>query len=88
VISVDWTGFITGVISAAFAFALFSSNHDDKDDLEAEVVEEGIKINGTAGRHVTMSCQTCRKLKKHKEVEPDLYQCTRCKRHVDLRRVS
>jgi hypothetical protein len=38
--------------------------------------------------HNTMFCQTCRKLKKHKEVKLNLYQCVKCKRNVDLRRAS
>lgn len=80
----EWVSFMTGVVVAGFALALFTS---DKDQLEPdpEELEEGITVNDFTGRHVTMSCQTCRKLKKHREVEPNLYQCTKCKRHVDLR---
>lgn len=50
--------------------------------------ESNFVVNGPAGRYVTLSCQTCRKLKRHKEIETDLYQCVTCKRQVDLRRVS
>jgi acetyl-CoA carboxylase beta subunit len=82
----DWVSIGIGMIGTMFAFALM--NNDREEDLEEEM-EDGLKINdGSAGRHVTLSCQTCRKLKRHKEIEPDLYQCTKCKRHVDLRKVS
>lgn len=83
----DLMSFTTGLLSALFAYALFSQNEANvNDDVEEEVEEETLVINdGSTGRHVTMSCQTCRKLKKHKEVQPNLYQCCKCKRHVDLR---
>jgi acetyl-CoA carboxylase beta subunit len=84
----DWTSFITGAISVAFAFALFTSDGSDEDDAEAEVsaTAENDSDELSDTRTVMMSCQTCRKLKKHRELERDLFQCTKCKRHVDLRR--
>lgn len=82
----DLISFSTGLLSAVFAYALFSQKEEVIEDLEEELEQEELVINdGFTGRHVTMSCQTCRKLKKHKEVEPNLYQCCKCKRHVDLR---
>lgn len=79
----ELTSFISGVLSTALAYAVFTSKRepaaegfeDDYDDEE-----------DTTGRSVIMMCTTCRKQKRHKEIEPDLYQCTKCKRHVDLRR--
>lgn len=79
-----WTSFLTGSLVTAFAFALFKS----EDEPETELIEEegnDILVNDFNTRHVTLSCQTCRKLKRHKEIEPNLYQCAKCKRHVDLR---
>ncbi|WLR54268.1 hypothetical protein LC048_17730 [Mesobacillus subterraneus] len=82
----DLVSFSTGLLSAVFAYALFSQKEEVIEDLEVELEEEDLVINDeSTGRHVTMSCQTCRKLKKHKEVTPNLYQCCKCKRHVDLR---
>lgn len=80
----EWVSFMTGVIGTAFAFALFTSHQEDEIEMDP-IVEEELKVNDFSGRHVTLSCQTCRKLKRHKEVEPNLYQCLKCKRHVDLR---
>lgn len=79
--------FTTGLMAALFAYSLFSQSEEVIDDVEEEVEEEETLVinDGFTGRHVTMSCQTCRKLKKHKEVQPNLYQCCKCKRHVDLR---
>lgn len=63
--------------------ALFTS--DEKEEPETELKNpEVIKISGT-GKRVTMSCQTCRKLKTHIEIEPYLFECVKCKRKVDLR---
>lgn len=81
----EWISFGTGIMAATLAFALFTSNYEDDETELEEEIEGDIIINGHTGRHVTLSCQTCRKLKKHKEVKPNLFQCTKCKRHVDLR---
>ncbi|MEC1726908.1 hypothetical protein P9E34_19545 [Schinkia azotoformans] len=80
----DYVDFISGAISVGVAYAMFKGNDDeiiinDDDNEDFEDNEEG------SGRLVTMSCQGCRKLKKHKEVKHNLYQCTKCKRLVDLR---
>jgi cytochrome c2 len=73
-------GIILFSMSVMLAYALFS------DEIQAEVTLESkskhkhqnkVIVNDSSGRHVTMSCQTCRKLKNHKEVEPNLYQCTK-----------
>ncbi|MFJ5713094.1 hypothetical protein [Neobacillus sp. NPDC093127] len=79
-----WSSFIMGGMTVLMTYALFSSDRDEEDELDPEEVDN-IVVNDFSGRHVTLSCQTCRKLKKHKEVEQNLYQCTKCKRHVDLR---
>jgi acetyl-CoA carboxylase beta subunit len=81
-----WISFFTGVMSATFALAIFSQKEEfEEEQNEVELNEENITINGFKQRHVKLSCQTCRKLKIHKEIEPNLYQCVKCKRHVDLR---
>lgn len=76
----EYVDFITGAISVGFAYAIFKSNEDEQEDILDDEDPDDF-----TGRHVTLSCQSCRKLKTHREVEPDLYQCTKCKRHVDLR---
>jgi acetyl-CoA carboxylase beta subunit len=78
----DLVSAIAGGVGTLFAYFLFASNRNE-DDIEED--DEEIEINDFATRYVTMSCQTCRKLKRHKEVKPNLYQCVKCKRHVDLR---
>lgn len=86
----DWISFLTGTTIAAVAFALFTSSHDEEEDdiVIDEETESELVVNGHKKRHVIMSCQGCRKLKRHAEIEPNLYQCIKCKRHVDLRRAS
>ncbi|PED29441.1 hypothetical protein [Bacillus cereus] len=85
----NWVSFISGGMAVLFIYALFAEQ-EEENELELEL-EEGIRndliVNSSTGRFVTLSCQTCRKLKRHKEIEPDLYQCIKCKRHVDLRKI-
>lgn len=78
----DWISFSTGILSAAMAFALFSGS--EKEDVEIDEEMDSAECDYSV-RHVTLSCQTCRKLKRHKEVSHNLFQCVKCKRHVDLR---
>jgi acetyl-CoA carboxylase beta subunit len=84
----SWVSFITGGMTVLMVYALFSSAQEEDLVIEDDNQDADLIVNGPTGRHVTMSCQSCRKLKKHKEIEPNLYQCTKCKRHVDLRRAS
>lgn len=82
----EWGSFITGGITILFTYLLFTTDKENDEVPEAEEEQESeIVVNDFSGKHVTLSCQTCRKLKKHKEVKPNLYQCVKCKRHVDLR---
>ncbi|MEH7391290.1 hypothetical protein [Bacillus sp. JJ1474] len=81
----DWVAVGVGMIGTMLIFALKHNDDEIEDDYEED--ESGITINGK-GRYVVMSCQTCRKLKRHQEIEHDLYSCVRCKRQTDLRRKS
>lgn len=80
----EWISFATGAIITAIAYTVFIYEKEE----EIEHDEEGITVHTTSGRLVEISCQTCRKLKRHREVERDLYECTKCKRQLDLRRAS
>jgi acetyl-CoA carboxylase beta subunit len=79
----SWVSFITGGLTVIMAYAFFSAGAEDDEELAAE--ESDLVVTDFTGRFVTLSCQTCRKLKRHKEVEPNLFQCTKCKRHIDTR---
>ena len=85
----DYVDFLSGVMTAVIAYAMFTSDIQPKEDDLIENDDEGIlnyKNDDEFGRTVILSCQTCRKQKTHREIEHNLYQCTKCKRHVDLRR--
>ena len=82
---VSWVSFITGGMTVLLVYAMFSGAEVEEDEMELNQVDNELVINGSAGRNVILSCQTCRKLKKHKVIETNLFQCTKCKRHVDLR---
>jgi acetyl-CoA carboxylase beta subunit len=81
----NWVSFSMGIITVLLTYAFFSSALEEEQEEIAADKEAGVVVNDLSGRYVTLSCQTCRKLKKHREVETNLYQCTKCKRHVDLR---
>jgi acetyl-CoA carboxylase beta subunit len=82
----EMAAFLAGIISTTMLFALIKDNEEKWEEVEAGPKEQNeVEIRDFAGRHVTLSCQTCRKLKRHKEVETNLFQCVKCKRHVDLR---
>jgi hypothetical protein len=85
----DGFSFIVGGMTVLLGYVFLSVGLEGGAE-EGEIIEpeSSLMVNGISNRHVMMSCQTCRKLKKHKEVEKDLYQCTKCKRHTDLRRAS
>lgn len=78
--------YITGFMSACIAYALFMDGVDEEPE---EVVEEnGLTVHTHLGRLMEIYCQTCRKLKRHRELEEYLFECTKCKRRIDLRRAS
>ncbi|WML38721.1 hypothetical protein RCG19_16155 [Neobacillus sp. OS1-2] len=84
----NWTDFILGGMTVIFSYAFYCAGMDDGTDVEDEDLgqeDSNLVVSDFSGRHVTLSCQSCRKLKRHKEVQPNLYQCVKCKRHVDLR---
>jgi acetyl-CoA carboxylase beta subunit len=85
---VELVSLITGGISALFTYVLFTTDKEDDGPEEVINEEDEIEINDFSTRHVKTYCQTCRKIKSHKEIQKDLYQCTKCKRQVDLRRAS
>lgn len=69
---------LTGVLVTSFAVCIFR----DKEDVQESMLVNEVE---SPGRLVTLSCQTCRKLKRHREIKVDLFECTRCKRSIDLR---
>jgi hypothetical protein len=81
----SWVSFVSGGITVLLAYAMLTSDEEETEIETAAESETDLVVNDFSGRYVTLSCQTCRKLKKHKEVQPGLFQCTKCKRHVDLR---
>lgn len=81
----SWVSFIIGGMTVIFVYALFSDDNEEIEMDQEDMATGNVAINDFSGRHVTLSCQTCRKLKRHKEVQLNLYQCTKCKRQVDLR---
>jgi acetyl-CoA carboxylase beta subunit len=80
----SWISYITGGMTVILAYAFYAVGMEDGEETLVEA-ENNVVVNDFSGRYVTLSCQTCRKLKRHKEVEPNLFQCTKCKRHVDIR---
>lgn len=86
----DWTAIGVSFLSTLFIYAMFS-NDGDEEELETENgMGDGddhteLEIHEVKGRLTTLYCESCRKQKKHREIKMNLWQCTRCKRHIDLR---
>jgi uncharacterized paraquat-inducible protein A len=88
---VELVTLITGGVASLFTYLLFTTDEEDdesNDYIQEEENESDIIVNDFSTRHVKTYCQTCRKIKSHKEIKKDLYQCSRCKRQIDLRRAS
>ena len=81
----SWVYFVSGGISFLFAYFLFTGNNDIVDEVDEG---EEIEVNDHKIRRVEISCQTCRKIKWHKEIETYLFECMKCKRRLDLRKTS
>lgn len=81
----SWISYITGGMTVILAYAFYAVGMEDEEE-ELGEEENNVVVNDFSGRYVTLSCQTCRKLKRHKEVEPNLFQCIKCKRHIDIRK--
>lgn len=85
----DWFSFTLGAIGGGMFIAVFRDGEESElGEMEDSELDGGVPISegeSVRSRLVVLSCQTCRKLKKHREVEPGLFQCVRCKRHTDTR---
>jgi acetyl-CoA carboxylase beta subunit len=82
----EMAAFIAGIFTATMLFVLIKDNEGEWEEIDEGLQgEKDMEIHDFTSRHVTLSCQTCRKLKRHKEVETNLFQCVKCKRHVDIR---
>lgn len=80
----DLISFGTGALSVLLAYAIFSATTEDQDEMQPETESE-ILINGVSKRLIEMSCQTCRKLKNHREIESGVFECTKCHRRIYTR---
>lgn len=82
----ELTSFIAGALSTTLAYVMFSDKGKGELEAVADIEDIEHEHDDTTGRRITMMCVSCRKQKRHVEIEKDLYQCTKCKREVDLRR--
>jgi hypothetical protein len=80
----NFVSYVTGAMTVLLAYAMFTSHEEEETELVEGESESSFAGNDFTGRYVTISCQTCRKLKKHKEIQPNVFQCVKCKRHVDI----
>lgn len=75
---------IIGGLTVLVVHAMLSESLQ-QDEPKTESEERSFPINDGSGRYVTLSCQTCRKLKRHRELETNLFECVKCKRLTDIR---
>lgn len=81
----NWVDFIIGAISGVGAFIFITNERINSDQEQEPIEQDGITVNTYSSKRFEMSCQTCRKLKWHVEIEPRIFECMKCKRQVDLR---
>jgi uncharacterized paraquat-inducible protein A len=70
--------FALGVMSVLLAYAFFSTSEEEEEETE-------LVVNGLSTKLRELSCQTCRKLKNHREVEPGVFECVKCHRRIYTR---
>jgi hypothetical protein len=68
--------FVLGGMTVIFAYVFYSMGMED----EEEILEPELVVNGLSNKLIVMSCQGCRKLKNHREVEPGVFACVKCHR--------
>lgn len=78
-----WVSFVTGVVVTVFGYSIFTADKNQEE--EEDFIDEDVLVHDFQTRYVTLSCQTCRKLKRHKEIETNVFECTKCRRQIDVR---
>lgn len=63
----SWISYITGGMTVILAYAFYTVGMEDEEE-ELAVEENNVVVNDFSGRYVTLSCQTCRKLKRQKKL--------------------
>jgi hypothetical protein len=78
-------------MTVIMGWVFYSIGKEDEDEEDLETVEaEDSKLvvndfSESKGRLHTLYCENCRKKKRHREIRPRVFECTRCKRNTDLR---
>jgi acetyl-CoA carboxylase beta subunit len=78
----DMVSYLTGCLAGLVVIAIVKMSKNIIKKYKSRYVNEIYEFHK---RYINMFCPKCRKLKKHKEVKPYLFQCVKCKRHTDLR---
>lgn len=68
-------------VSVLMTYAFFTMDEDEEP--AKEIKKDSPKE--PSGRTTIISCTTCRKQKRHREIESNVWECTKCKRKIDLR---
>lgn len=82
----DLTSLVIGGMAVIIAQVFYSIGREDI--LEVEIIEpESGELVVTEGSRKTFDllCANCRKFKRHREVEPRVFECTKCNRRTNLR---
>jgi hypothetical protein len=79
------SGLLTGWFSFIFTYALFSGSKEEELESVQYEEESDVIVNDGSGRLHTLYCESCRKKKRHREIVPRKFECTRCRRITDLR---
>jgi hypothetical protein len=72
-------------LTCLLSYSFIKQGLEDEEEItEAEHPPTDINDYQLSSKLKEISCQTCRKLKKHREVTLNVWECTKCKRRINL----
>jgi hypothetical protein len=81
----NWTDFLLGAVTVVIGYVFLSIGLEHEDTLdEPDISENNIVVTNLSNKFFQLSCQTCRKIKNHREIAPRVFECSKCKRRTNL----
>jgi hypothetical protein len=78
-----FVAFITGILTVFIFIAFFKQENEDGEILISMDEDTGTSFT-TKTKFWQLSCQSCRKIKNHRELSDRVFECVGCKRRTYL----